>query len=155
MHFFLLLAFNSVIFSATTAMANEDFNQLMQKGWDEWDQENYKEAIKHCSSAIKIEPSNPEGYYCRGSAMSETGKNRSAYRDLTKAIELDPENLDYYYWRGVTIMSMYRKGSSKIHKVGCSDLKKAFSNKHDYTQEYVQDNRNFISLECPLLFNRR
>ena len=149
---FLLLAFTAVFLSPIAGFANEDFDQLMEKGWDEWDQENYKEAIKLCSDAIDIEPNDPEGYYCRGTALSEMGKPRTAYKDFTKAIELDSDDLDYYYWRGLTIMTMTRQAKSKMQKVGCSDLKKAYSNKHDFTLEYVQENRGFLGKECPFLF---
>ena len=152
MKHFLLLALTSGLLSSTDGFANEDFDQLMDKGWDEWDQENYKEAIKLCSDAIDIEPNDPEGYYCRGTALSEMGKSRTAYKDLTKAIELDPDDLDYYYWRGVTIMTMIRQYNSKMQKVGCSDLKKAYSNKHDFTLEYIQENKGFLRQECPFLF---
>ena len=149
---FLLIALGMGFLLPTAGFANEDFDQLMEKGWDEWDQENYKEAIKLCSDAIDIEPNDPEGYYCRGTALSEMGKPRTAYKDFTKAIELDPDDLDYYYWRGVTIMSMIRQANSKMQKVGCSDIKKAYSKKHDFTLEYVQENKGFLSQECPFLF---
>ena len=149
---FLLIALGMGFLLPTAGFANEDFDQLMEKGWDEWDQENYKEAIKLCSDAIDIEPNDPEGYYCRGTALSEMGKPRTAYKDFTKAIELDPDDLDYYYWRGTTIMSMIRQANSKMQKVGCSDIKKAYSKKHDFTLEYVQENKGFLSQECPFLF---
>ena len=152
MYRFLFLALTAVLLSCTAGFANEDFDQLIEKGWDEWDQENYRKAIKLCSDAIDIEPNDPEGYYCRGTALSEMGKSRTAYKDLTKAIELDPDDLDYYYWRGVTIMTMTRQAKSRMQKVGCSDLKKAYSNKHDFTLEYVQENKDFLSQECPFLF---
>ena len=148
MNRFLFLALSAGLLSSTAGFANEDFDQLMEKGWDEWDQENFKEAIKLCSDAIDIEPNDPEGYYCRGTALSESGKSRSAYKDLTKAIELDPDDLDYYYWRGVTIMTMIRQYNSKMQKVGCSDLKKAYSKKHKFTLEYVQENRGFLTGYC-------
>ena len=149
---FLLLALIACLLYSTAGFANEDFDQLMEKGWDEWDQENYKEAIKLCSDAIDMEPNNPEGYYCRGTALSELGKRRTAYKDFTKAIELDPDDLDYYYWRGLTIMTMIRKANSRMQKVGCSDIKEAYSNKHDFTLEYVQENKEFLRQECPFLF---
>ena len=149
---FLLIALGMGFLLPTAGFANEDFDQLMAKGWDEWDQENYKEAIKLCSDAIDIEPNDPEGYYCRGTALSEMGKPRTAYKDFTKAIELDPDDLDYYYWRGVTIMTMTRQANSKMQKVGCSDIKKAYSNKHDFTLDYVQENKGFLRQECPFLF---
>ena len=152
MNRFLFLALSAGLLSSTAGFANEDFDQLMEKGWDEWDQENYKEAIKLCSDAIDIEPNDPEGYYCRGTALSEMGKSRTAYKDLTIAIELDPDDLDYYYWRGLTIMTMTRQAKSRMQKVGCSDLKKAYSNKHDFTLEYVQENKGFLRQECPFLF---
>ena len=75
---FLLLALTAGLLSFTAGFANEDFDQLIEKGWDEWDQENYKEAIKLCSDAIDIEPNDPEGFYCRGTALSEMGKSRTA-----------------------------------------------------------------------------
>ena len=152
MYCFLFLALTTGFLSFTAGFANEDFDQFMEKGWDQWDQENYKEAIKLCSDAIDIEPNDPEGYYCRGTALSEMGKSRTAYQDLTKAIELDPDDLDYYYWRGTTIMTMTRQAKSRMQKVGCSDLKKAYSNKHDFTLEYVQENKGFLRQECPFLF---
>tara|TARA_Y100001968_G_scaffold272112_1_gene264161 strand:- start:2199 stop:2657 length:459 start_codon:yes stop_codon:yes gene_type:complete len=152
MYRFLFLALITGLLSTIAGFANEDFDQLMEKGWDEWDQENYKKAIKICSEAIDVEPNDPEGYYCRGTALSESGKSRSAYKDLTKAIELDPDELDYYYWRGTTIMSMIRQSNSKMQKIGCSDIKKAYSNDHVFTIEYIQENKGFLSQECPFLF---
>ena len=152
MYRFLFLGLSTSLLLSTAGCVKGEFDQLMDKGWDKWDQGNYKEAIKLCSEAIDFEPDDPEGYYCRGSALSEIGKSRSAYKDLTKAIELDPDDLDYYYWRGTTIMSMIRQANSKMQKVGCSDIKKAYSNKHDFTLEYVQENKGFLNQECPFLF---
>ena len=72
MRCFLSFTLTSALLLGSPALANERFDQLMDKGWDEWDQENFKEAIKLCSNAIDIEPTEPEGYYCRGTALSET-----------------------------------------------------------------------------------
>ena len=57
--------------------------------------ENYKEAIQLCSDAIDIEPNDPKGYYCRGTALSEMGKSRKTYKDLIKAIELPSTKKTY------------------------------------------------------------
>ena len=154
MHRFLFLALATGLFLSTTGCAKGEFDQLVDKGWDEWDQENYKETIKLCSDAIDIKPTNPEGYFCRGIALSNMGKSRTAYKDFTKAIELDPDNLDYYYWRGSTIMTTVRQANSRMHKIGCSDLKNAFVKKHRFTKEYVEKAKGFISQECPFFFSK-
>ena len=84
----LILSLFAGFLTSTAAFSNEDFDQLIDKSWNESDQENYKEAIKLCSKAIDIEPNDPEGYYCRGTALSEIGESKSAYKDLIKASEL-------------------------------------------------------------------
>ena len=154
MNRFLFLGLSTGLLLSTAGCAKGEFDQLMDKGWDEWDQQNYKEAIKLCSDAIDIEPNNPEGYFCRGTALSNMGKTRTSYKDFTKAIELDPDNLDYYYWRGSTIMTTVRQGNSRMHKIGCSDLKKAFVKKHSFTKEYVEEAKGFLSQECPFFFSK-
>ena len=154
MNRFLFLGLSTGLLLSTAGCAKGEFDQLMDKGWGEWDQANYKEAIKLCSDAIDIEPNDPEGYYCRGTALSEMGKSRTAYKDFTKAIELDPDNLDLYYWRGMTIMTMHRKYNSRMQKIGCSDLKKAFIKKNRFTKEYVQEAKNFLRKECPFFFSK-
>tara|TARA_Y100001968_G_scaffold8987_1_gene7658 strand:+ start:205 stop:333 length:129 start_codon:yes stop_codon:yes gene_type:complete len=39
---FLLLALTAGLLSSTAVFANEDYDQLIENGWEQWDQENYK-----------------------------------------------------------------------------------------------------------------
>ena len=89
-----------------------------------------------------------------GSLLRDLGKLEESESYIRKAIELDPDNLDYYFWRGSTIMTTVRQANSRMHKIGCSDLKKAFIKKHSYTKEYVEEAKGFLSQECPFFFSK-
>jgi len=60
----------------------------------------YDEAIKDCTSAIRLIPSYPEAYYNRGLAYHKKGEHDQAIRDFNSVLELVPDHRDSLINRG-------------------------------------------------------
>jgi tetratricopeptide (TPR) repeat protein len=54
----------------------------------------YEDAIVQFTTALAIEPSNPDFYYARGQAYDKLLKYKEAKSDYEKAIVFDPKNID-------------------------------------------------------------
>lgn len=52
-----------------------------------------------CEEAIKLDPNNPDAFYCRAMALRIDDREK-AIADASKAIELDPKNPIFYSFRG-------------------------------------------------------
>jgi len=64
-----------------------------------FDAENYIEAVKHFSKAIKLNPV-AEYFYARGGAFDLSGDYNGALADYSEAIRLNPNEAAYYFDRG-------------------------------------------------------
>ena len=70
----------------------------------------YKEAVKHYTQAIELNPDHVSAYYNRGNAHSNLRDYKSAFDDYTHAIELNPDFADAYNNRGTVY---FRQGELK------------------------------------------
>lgn len=87
-------------------------NALYKQGLEKIQQEEYAEAIKYLTEAIRLQADFTNAFYQRGIAYFKLsnsdnidGDNYSLYRensfkDFSKAIKLKPDFLEAYYYRG-------------------------------------------------------
>ncbi len=82
----------------------ESFNgaeNLLNSGLKKAKNQNYGEAIKHFSEALRLNSNFAEAYYNRGQAYYEIGNYQAAIDDFTQAITLNPNYDVAYNERGV------------------------------------------------------
>lgn len=117
----LLLLF--IVFSLSISSYSQTVNQKSRDYFNEAikkeDIDNYPEAIKYFSMAIKIDSTYMLAYFFRGVAKNKVGDYRGAITDFTKVIELEPKATLAYTCRGVAKIVLKDKES------GCLDLSKA------------------------------
>ncbi len=78
---------------------SQDFQALLDKGDEFYEAEDYAEAVKYFSEAIKADPKRVEGWWYRADAYRLLKNNSEAIADYTKALELD-EKVNFYQRRG-------------------------------------------------------
>jgi tetratricopeptide (TPR) repeat protein len=76
--------------------------ELLSKGHDEYNQNNYSKAIELYSQAIQTNPNYSDAYYWRASAKYASKNYREAIPDYNKTIELSPTNEQAFYYRALT-----------------------------------------------------
>ncbi len=67
----------------------EKVQNLFQSASDWLDKDNYDQAIKDYSEAIKLKPDRADVWYNRGAAYKELGNEAKAKADFLKAEELE------------------------------------------------------------------
>lgn len=82
---------NNQEFSPTDA---ERYNEYFDLAMAAYDQRNLGMAFVHFSTAIKINPNDPDAWYSRAIVRDELHSWKSARRDYDKAIELAPDFVD-------------------------------------------------------------
>jgi Flp pilus assembly protein TadD len=76
--------------------SHKDF---FETGKSYFEAENYDEAIKYFSKAIKLKPE-ADYYHYRGNALDSSGEYGKALVDYSEAIRLNPTEGSYYFDRG-------------------------------------------------------
>lgn len=76
--------------------AGEEFMESMK----------YEDAVAQYTSAIGVEPSNPDFYFARGEAYEKLFKNAEARTDYEKTIVFSPKNVDAYVRLGAVCNKM-------------------------------------------------
>ncbi|MEM9325476.1 MAG: tetratricopeptide repeat protein [Bacteroidota bacterium] len=79
--------------------------EYYQRGSEQLQLQNYKQAIALINSAIAFNRINPDYYYARGLAYYRSEDFETARKDFSKAVEMDPKQANYYYYLG----SIYQK----------------------------------------------
>ena len=125
---FLMLVASLLV--AVVAPAFADAASEYQAGQTAYDQNNYAEAIRHYSNAIKLKPDS-RAYVARGNAYDDNGQIDLGIADYTAAIAMSPKYPDAYSNRGV---AYYRK---KEYDRALGDLGKAIELKPDSAFSYV------------------
>lgn len=77
----------------------------LQNGISKHKQQDYKEAIKDYSKAIKVDKSNKDSYFNRGICELALKDFKSAMTDFNTTIELDPNSVKAYYSRATVYVS--------------------------------------------------
>jgi Flp pilus assembly protein TadD len=62
---------------------------------------NVREAIRHLSKAIRLNPKSAGAFYNRGNAYKKEGDTARAISDYTQAVKLKPDHAWAYYNRGL------------------------------------------------------
>lgn len=78
-------------------------------------------AIKDYTQYLKIEPTDPEGYFYRGECFAKENLYESAIKDFTKVIELTPDNMDAYINRAQSYLKIKKtRKACNDYRVVCS-----------------------------------
>jgi tetratricopeptide (TPR) repeat protein len=101
-----------------SAAAGKTAKKWKAEGDTFYDDENYAEAVRCYSEAVKLDPGEAFYYYHRGISYDALGEIEKALEDCNKAVEFDPENAVYYNQRGL----VYKR---------CNENEKALA---DYTE---------------------
>ncbi|XP_015720531.1 tetratricopeptide repeat protein 6 isoform X2 [Coturnix japonica] len=81
--------------------------------------DQYYEAIRQFTNAIKIDPLNVQAYLCRAQAYHKIHNLSNAVKDINRAIHLYPDKTDLLKLRGQYLMEMkkYELASLCIHQI--------------------------------------
>src|SRR5262245_19460764 len=82
----------SVLVLLTGCSGSNKVEEFLKQGDEAQQNEQYDEAIKYYSGAIRINSKSAMAHLDRGSVYVITGKFDQALEDLNTAIRLDPEN---------------------------------------------------------------
>lgn len=105
--------------AASTTLSAQQFDDVLNKGDEFFNNEEYDKAVETFGAAIKIDPSKAIGYWYRGDAYRKSSKFDKAIEDYNKSLELDNTNASVWYHRGNSELQL------KMQDKGCADLKKA------------------------------
>lgn len=94
--------------SSQILLVEENENNYMNKSRKALKQGDYEEAIKFATLTIELNPTNEKAYYYRGLALTISGKQFLAIKDLSKAIEINPI-ADYFLIRGEAFYKTNKK----------------------------------------------
>jgi tetratricopeptide (TPR) repeat protein len=126
-----LLIMVASLLLAVVRPAFADAASEYQAGSDAYNQNNYAEAIRHLTNAIRLKPDFAKAYVTRGNAYDDSGQTDIALADYSKAIVLSPGYADAYSNRGV---AYYRK---KEYDRALADLDKAIQLNPNFAFNYV------------------
>ena len=110
--------------------------EYFDKGKIAYENDDYKEAIKHLSKVIELEPKLIDGYYNRGLAKSKLPEYIEAIEDYTKAIDIDPNYVIAYNNRGLV------KAKLADYNGAIEDYSKAIEIHSTYTKAF--NNRGIV-----------
>ncbi len=79
----------------------QNAKKFYKAGMEFVDSKKYEDAIAQFTSAIGMEPSNPDYYYQRGQTYEKLAKYTEAKADYEKALVFDPKNADVIISMGV------------------------------------------------------
>jgi Flp pilus assembly protein TadD len=98
---------------------NENSVAYYNLGWICFEQEDYEQAERAFSDAIKLEPSKASIYNERGQARIQLKKYKEAIQDFTSLIGLEPSNPMAFINRAICYLQLSENNEA------CKDLKKA------------------------------
>jgi tetratricopeptide (TPR) repeat protein len=117
---------------------NADAMVFSQRGFDNYQQQNYSGAVTDFTKAINAQPSNQNFYTMRGTAYEDMGNDTEAAKDFSKTLELHPGDFVAAYRLG---MVYFRKKDFE-NAVKC--LKVAFDNSLDSDLSHIGIGNNNI-----------
>jgi tetratricopeptide (TPR) repeat protein len=148
-------------------LKKNDANHYFELGMEAYNNQNLGMAIVHFSTAIKIDPNDPNAWYSRAIIKDELYTWKAARRDYDKAIELAPDFIDAIVNRAANkdeagefdsaiedynkvinidpqnVIAYFNRVNSKHNKndrIGaCEDWKKAKELGAEYAQERIDE----------------
>ena len=81
---------------------------------DPQSRENYIQALENCEYSINLNPTNPEGYICKGAALIHLGDYQESVLALNMAIDLDPYGIWGYGNRAISYELMGLSDKSNL-----------------------------------------
>jgi len=93
------------VFAQEQVLDQNKATEYYQRGSEQLQLQNYKQAIALINSAIAFNRTNPDYFYARGLAYYRSGDFEASGKDFEKAIEMDPKQANYNYYLG----SIYQK----------------------------------------------
>lgn len=100
-------------------------------GLDHYSKQNFQEAIKYYSQAIKENPNFAEAYFQRGCSKHNADDYKGAISDFNHSIKLQPSNYLFYKQRASS------KTMLKDYTGAISDCDQAIVIKSDYDKAYA------------------
>ncbi len=97
----------TLFISTNVAEAQIKVEYFMNKGINEFYNEQYTQAIRTFNMLIRAKPDLAEPHIFRGRAKMILGDFRGAEFDFTRAVMLDSYNPDAYYYRGVVKSNLF------------------------------------------------
>lgn len=101
--------------------------------------QQYSQAIKNYTQAIKFNPKNVGAYYNRGSSYDDDKQYNRAIEDYTQAIKLSPSYADAYYNRGRTY------GKLEDYSRAIKDYTRAIKLNPQFTYAYINRGNTYIN----------
>lgn len=128
---------------------NNEPNDLMNQGWDLYNNQQYQEAINYYDQAINLNPNFVEAWLAKAIALYDLEKYEEAITSLDEVINLDQTNADAYGMRGAIHILM------KNQEKGISDLQKAAALYQSQNQQQAyQDTLELLQIVQSESFNQ-
>lgn len=89
-----------LLFLGTQVMAQNSANDLIERGNQKEEANDYKGAFADFNNALLISPENPKVLYYSGFIKFQLGDYANAISDYNLAMESDSESVELYYCRG-------------------------------------------------------
>ncbi len=87
--------FTLLVFTCLSCTPKE--NELLVKGLDSYDNEQYRTAITYFNEALESEPGNAELYFYRGRTKMQLDSCKEAIDDYSRAIILDKTQIGLFH----------------------------------------------------------
>ncbi len=89
--------------------------EYYQRGSEQLQLKNYKQAIALINSAIAFNRTNADYYYARGLAYYRMEDFEASRADFEKAVDMDPDQSNYYYYLGSIFQKLGDLGKSTVY----------------------------------------
>lgn len=127
-----------VLFSFRPAHAQESAGDLLDRGYDLYEDGQYDQAIRVFEKAALLDSSNAEIFYLMGVSRSLNGDNDGALKNYERALKLKPEYAEVYYEIGY---SNFLQGNTE-------EALKGFNQAIAIREEYPEAYLNRGSVKC-------
>ena len=89
-----------ILITISFILDQDPIEQLLDSGYEKYENEQYEEAILVFTEAAKIDSSNAETFYLRGLSYHGAEKIRESIIDLKKAVSINPQYTEAYQQMG-------------------------------------------------------
>jgi tetratricopeptide (TPR) repeat protein len=125
-------------------MKKEDADDLVKKGNEFFDSENYEEAIKYFAEAARIQPENEEIYVYWGTALyylsqikHDESLFRESFEEYEKATQIKPDYADAFFNWGTALSALAQiKQDESLFRESLEKYAKAAQLKPDYADAF-------------------